>query len=525
MTDINARKDRPTFLTEGAFSPTSTSSGWDWGTLRNLNFFLANNNSIEIDESVRKHYDGLARFWRAWFYFDKVIRFGNVPWIGNPLDISDPALYGPRDSRALVMDSVLFDLNYAIANINENDPSRTKITRNVALALKSRVCLVEGTYRKYHPQLELANTANTWLTEAANAAKTIMDENNFSIYDGAGTDFSYRQLFISKSPVASEIIFGRAFSTDYDLNHGANWHYHSSTYGVQLSPIRTFINTYLMLDGTPFTETEGYETMPFNEEVKGRDKRLKQSIILGDYKRISAGKEIPGPPNFGYTLTGYHPIKWCLDDVYYDGDTRNDNFISIFRYGEILLNYAEAKAELGELTDLDWARTVGTLRARAGITGGLNNKPENIDAYFQEKFFPDITDPVILEIRRERSIELYLEVSRFTDIRRWRRGELMEMEYNGIYVPAVNELIDLNEDGIFDVYFYYGDPPSTDDRVSGVNYINVNTGGNRWLSDNTYGEIKWLDSQPRKWEDKMYLYPIPETHRLVNPSLGQNPGW
>lgn len=525
MTDINARKDRPIFLTKGAFSATSTSSEWSREALRNINFFLANNNSTEVDKSIRDHYNGLARFWRAWFYYDKVIRFGDVPWIGKPLEVDDPVLYGSRDSRALIMDSVLLDLNFAIANINDSDPSRTKVTRDVAYALKSRICLVEGTYRKYHPQLELTNTATMWLNEAVNAAKTIMDEGNFRVYNDAGVDNSYRELFISQSPIASEIIFGRSFATEFDLNHAANWHYHSSTYGVQLSPIRTFINTYLMLDGTPFTELNGYKTMPFNEEVKMRDKRLKQSIILGDYKRISAGREIPGPPNFGYTLTGYHPIKWCLDDVYFDGDTRNDNFVSIFRYGEILLNYAEAKAELGSFTDGDWAKTVGVLRSRAGITAGLDTKPVIIDSYLQNNFFPNISDPVILEIRRERSIELYLEVSRFTDILRWKRGELMEMEYDGIYVSSTNELIDLNEDGIFDVYFYYGDSPASTDRIPGVNYIDVNPGGTRVLSNGTFGKIKWLDSQPRSWDDKMYLYPIPETHRLVNPNLGQNPGW
>lgn len=525
MTDINARKDRPIFLTEGAFGPTSSTAGWDWGSLRNINYFLENNNNQNVDVSVRRHYSGMARFWRAWFYFDKVVRFGDVPWINIPLDVSDQQLYGGRDPRELVMDSVLADLNYAIANITSADNSRTRVTRNVALALKSRICLIEASYRKYHPELELAGTANAWFAEAANAAKVLMDEGNFSIYEGLGEDRSYRQLFISQSPVASEIIFGRSFDINYTLNHGANWHYHSSTYGVQLSPVRTFINTYLMLDGTPFTELEDYETMVFSEEVKNRDKRLKQSIMLGDYKRISAGREIPSPPNFGYTLTGYHPIKWCLDDVYYDGDTRNDNFISIFRYAEVLLNYAEAKAELGTLTDTDWAQTIGAIRARAGINGGLNSLPAIVDPYMQQEFFPDISDPVILEVRRERSIELYLEVSRFTDIRRWRRGELMEMEYNGIYVPEVNQLMDLNEDGIPDVYFFYGDPPPVSDRIPGVQYMDVNPGGNRWLSNDTFGEIKWLDSQPRKWEDKMYLYPVPETHRIVNPNLGQNPGW
>jgi starch-binding outer membrane protein, SusD/RagB family len=525
LSDINARDNRHIFLTEGAFGPTSSTAGWEWGALRNINYFLENNNHPDVNVSVRRHFNGLARFWRAWFYFDKVVQFGDVPWINIPLDVSDEKLYGGRDPRALVMDSVLADLDYAIAHITGGDPSRTLVTRNVALAMKSRICLVEASYRKYFPELGLANTANAWYEQSAAAAKELMDGGAFSLYTGAGTEMSYRQLFISQAPVASEIIFGRAFDINYNMNHAANWHYHSSTFGVRLSTIRTFINTYLMLDGTPFTEVDGYETMVFSEEVKERDKRLQQTIIMGDYTRISAGRVIPGPPNFGYTLTGYHPIKWSLDDVYYDGDTRNDNFISILRYGEVLLNYAEAKAELGTLTDAEWAQTIGALRSRAGITGGLNVLPTVVDSYMQQTFFPGITDPVILEVRRERGIELYLEVSRFTDIRRWRRGELMEMDYNGIYVPAVNQYMDLNEDGIPDVYFYHGDPPPADDRTAGVYYINVSPGSDRRLSNNTSGELKWLDALPRKWEDKMYLYPIPEAHRIVNPNLGQNPGW
>ena len=454
LSDVNARSSRHIYLTEGAFNPATSTAGWGWGTLRNINYFLENNIDPEVPERVRQNFNGIARFWRAWFYFEKVKQFGDVPWIDRPLDVGDTdELFGPRDPRAAVMDNVLADLNYAIENITDPDNSRTKVTRDVALAFKSRVCLFEGTWRKYHTDLGLANTADAWLTEAANAAQTLMDENNFSIYTGAGTDMSYRALFTSVSPVASEIIFGRAWDAAFGQNHGANWHYNSSTYGVQLSPVRQFINTYLMLEGTPFTDLEGNETMVFSEEVKDRDKRLQQSIRLGDYKRRSGGREIPGPPDFGYTLTGYHPIKWSLDDEYYDGDTRNDNFISLIRYAEVLLNYAEAKAELGNITDSDWAMTIGLLRARAGITGGLDAVPAEVDTYFQSTFFPGISDPAILEVRRERAIELYLEVSRHTDLRRWKAGELMEMQYRGIWVPEVNQPMDLNEDGNYNVYF------------------------------------------------------------------------
>src|SRR5690606_19008837 len=213
------------------------------------------------------------------------------------------------DPRTMVMDSIISDLNYAIAHIDGSDPSRTMVTRDVALAFKSRVCLYEGTFRKYHTDLGLANTAESWLNESANAARILMDENNYSIYNGAGTDLSYRQLFINVEPISSEIIFGRSWDVGLGLLHAANWHYTSSTYGVQLSPIRTFIHTYLMIDGTPFTDIEGYETMVFSEEVEGRDKRLKQTIRTGDYTRISGNEEVLGLPQFSYTLTGYYPIK------------------------------------------------------------------------------------------------------------------------------------------------------------------------------------------------------------------------
>ena len=538
MTDYAARRDVPQFIRPGVYNPRVndlTASGqyevvalggdvnWRWNTLRSINYFLANNTNENVLERVRNNHSGIARFFRAWFYFEKVKRYGDVPWIDKPLDVADSALlYGGRDSRTVVMDHVLEDLDYAIANISAtNEGSRSLITKDVALALKSRVALFEGTFRKYHPELGLQGTADRWLNESANAAKVLMDGKRYSLYTGSGVTDSYRQVFVRDAPVAQEVLLTNTQSTALAVRHMANWIFTSATTGVRFSFIRPFIHTYLNIDGTPFTNRAGYQTMTFQEETKGRDARLSQTIRTPGYRRIQSGTQIPGPPAFTYTFTGYHPIKWSVDDVAMDGGQLNTNAVHLLRYAEVLLNYAEAKAELGQLTAADWALTVGALRARAGITGGLATLPTVADPYLTSVYFPDISNPVILEIRRERGIELAMEGLRFYDIVRWKHGELMEMEWRGIYVPQANTNIDLDENGTPDVNFFTVSPTP---RLSGVTYISV-AGTDFKLANGTSGEIVWRSDIPRKWEQKNYLYPIPEADLLTNPALKQNPGW
>ena len=527
MSDYMAVKSVFTFVQQGAFTST-LSTGWTWTDLRNINYFIANCKDPKVALDIRKNYVAIAKFFRAYFYFEKVKRFGNVPWIGKPLDISDEILFGGRDPRTLVMDSVLADIDYACANIKSTvDPTRSLVTKYVAYALKSRICLFEGTFRKYHTELNLQNTASNWLNNAATAAQAVMDAGIYSIYTAGGAGKSYRTVFTNGTPV-NEVMLAAICDLPLSVLNDANWYWTSGTYGDKASFTRTFINTYLNLDGTPFTNIPDYQTMVFKDEVKNRDLRLKQTIRLGDYKRTSGGVQVPAPPLFSYTFTGYMPIKWTLDDMYYDTRDLNINSISEFRYAEVLLNYAEAKAEEGTLTDADWAKTVGVLRTRGGITGGISSKPTLVDPYLVTNYFPGITDPVILEVRRERGIELCLEGLRFADILRWKRGELMNQEWNGFYVPELKTPMDLNEDGILDVAFFQGTKPSP--AVSGVTYVDVSPTASgkvnsQLLKNGTSGELTWMNNITRKWEDKMYYYPIPKTDLITNPNLGQNPGW
>lgn len=528
MSDYQARKDSPAFITDGNFS-ANTSSGWSWSDLRNINYFIQNCNDPKVPLAVRKNYLGIARFFRAYFYFDKVKRFGDVPWINKPLDVTDTELLTKgRDPRAMVMDSVLADLDYASQTITSNsEATRSLVTKYVAYAMKARVALHEGTFRKYHTSLGLQASAAGLLTQAAVAAKKVIDEGGYKLYDGAGTDKSYRQVFINPAPIATEVMMSAVCDLALNNLNDANWYWTSGTYGDKASFIRTFINTYLNIDGTPYTNNAAYKTMLFKDEVKNRDKRLQQTIRVGDYKRVSNGVSVASPPLFSYTFTGYMPIKWALDDMYYDTRDLNINSVSIFRLAEVLLVYAEAKAELGTLTNADWTISVGALRKRAGITSGLTTLPTVVDNYLKTNYFPEINDPILLEVRRERGIELCLEGFRFDDIVRWKRGELMQMEWNGMYIPSLNTPLDLNEDGVLDVAFYKTTAPT---KVSGVTYVEVSPliagkPNSQLIAGDNSGELTWLNNIPRKWLDKNYYYPIPTGDIITNPNLKQNPGW
>lgn len=525
MADYVARKDIPDFFRAGAFGPRQ-SSGWTWTALRNINYFLENNTSQSVTTEVRAHYEAIARFFRAYFYFEKVKRFGDVPWINKTLGTNDESLYAGRDSRVMVMDSVLNDLDFAIQNLNPtSDATRTRITKTVAQAFKARICLFEGTYRKYHDELGLQNTADLWLEEAADAARQVIESKVYSL-SSSNAETSYKNLFVQQG-VNTETVLNIAYSTELGVYHDANWYFTSASYGDRLSFTRKFINTYLTIDGSPFTDLSGYKTMTFQQETKDRDNRLKQTIRTSGYTRLNGGQPISSAPSFSLTYTGYQPIKWVESDNALDGGVRNATNIPIMRYAEVLLNYAEAKAELGIMTNEDWTLSIGLLRKRAGIKQGLTTKPMIVDNYLKEAYFPKVTEPTILETRRERGVELALEGLRFYDIIRWKRGELFTEAWNGMYVPQLDVSIDLNEDGVKDVSFVNVSPASTD---PGVIYMNVASTVNgqvntMTLSEGTKGEIIWMKNIQRTWHDRMYLYPIPENDLLLNPQLKQNPNW
>ncbi len=148
-------------------SASATGTAWSFTNVRKANIMLERVRGMGmLEEATRNHWVGVARFFRAMAYFKLVKTHGDVQWYGKPLEVADEQqLYKPRDSRTLVMDSVLLDLRFAADNIRDADGEKgLNVTKWVALAFMSRVMLFEGTWQKYH---QLSNDKSREYLEAA----------------------------------------------------------------------------------------------------------------------------------------------------------------------------------------------------------------------------------------------------------------------------------------------------------------------------------------------------------------------
>ena len=505
-------------------------SGWsvgNWDDLRNINYFLTNFRKVAASEEVLNHYEGTARFWRAYFYWNKVKTFGAVPFYDTVIDAADKdALYKGRDSREYVMQRVLEDINFACNNCLYNEKlaiNSSRITKHVALAMKSRICLYEGTFRKYHAfdpstgQAWTKDESRNYLRECINACEELM-ELGYYLHKTGDLENQYRELFISEKVFSDEVIWARVYSAALQATHTLNNTFTNMQYG-NLSLTKQFVNTYLNRDGSRFTDASDYDKVAFASEFTNRDYRLSQSVRHPGYKRKDdSGKLVNYAPDFGYCVTGYHPIKWTIDDSSLDKNTSPcASCIPIIRYAEVLLNYAEAKAEVGEMNSTVWNNTIRPLRERAGVKGDM---PTVADPYMQSYFLDTVTDMYILEVRRERGIELLLENHRYHDMMRWAMGKLFEKPWYGVYVGALDKTYDLDGNGKDDVCFVLQKPSS---GKTGVTYIEV--GNDFTLTNATSGYLNCYVNMIRKWDDKKYVRPIPTSAINDNPALGQNPGW
>ena len=255
-------------------SSSTISGGWNWDKLRTINFFLDNFDKADIPETALNHYEGLARFFRARFYMDKVQRYSDVPWYNKALETDDEdELYKGRDIREMVVDNIFADYQYAADHVYADQPVGS-VNKWVVKAYLARHALYEGTYRKYHDELELQSTANEFIQLARDVAKDIMDNGGYSIFTTGDPSSDYGALFHNTDLTGnSEVILPKIHENN--LKNSGWWEGVFGNYEV--SPSRDLMQSYLMNDGSYYTNQEGYETKLFVEEFENRDPRLYQT--------------------------------------------------------------------------------------------------------------------------------------------------------------------------------------------------------------------------------------------------------
>jgi hypothetical protein len=469
-----------------------------WSFIRTINIGLANYDKADIPQEAIDKYAAEARLFRGWFYADKVSKFGDVQWIDKELNIDSEELYAPRTPREDVMTNVLADLNFATEHLPDDwgdggGPGR--LNRWAALLVKSRVCLFEGTWRKYHG----GGNPDMWLQEAADAAKELIDNGPYTLYSTGDPNHDYNAIHRMPDDLTGvpEVMYWRRYERGIFTNHVQS--YHRSYNG---GATKSFVEDYLCTDGLPITLSPLYQGDAQIEDVfVNRDPRLRQTILHPDdvqYYGYGNYDTRPYPRlvgmNGGQRInTGYHIIKVFEVSAAYATYNTSQTPAIILRFAEALLNYAEAEAELGKITQGDLDLTINRLRDRVGMPHlDMSNVPVD------PRYVNDGVSPLIVEIRRERRIELFMEGFRYDDLRRWKQGKKLEQPDLGIRFDAAAEAR------------YEGANVMTT-MVDGVPYIDV------------YQGTDWAD--PVFDESKHYLWPIPLSVIAQNPKVEQNPGW
>lgn len=502
----------------GAFDP-SNATQWNWTNTRSINYFLARVDKASGDEDLIKHYIGMGRLMRAIsYYFTKVLVYGDVPWYDKDLATNDEDLYKPQDSRDTVVKNIFEDLDYAIANMQSaGKGGQDRLYKEAALAFAARIALSEGAWRKYHSELG-ATDANTYYQKAVSYAEQLMGSGKYSLYS------SYNDLFtIMNLKGNSEAIFYKDY--DYSLNVKFNGRSVCDFLTWNLS--RDLMEDYLYIkeDGTavPFNTIAGYDKVGYLDFYKNRDARLSSTYWLPGMKRL--GQPNAYPPTFdvgGYPQYKYYPRT--QDQNSYKGSYSD---IAIIRYAEILLIDAEAKAELGTLTQSDLDKTVNLLRARVGTPAAkLSDWTSNIDPA-QEVKYPNVSGSMkgaILEIRRERRIELACEGHRYGDLMRWACGERFAVQAEGIYLDKLGEY-DLTGDGQPDRALVHAADAGTVTPGLDVTKLENATIA---LTNGESGHIisKTVKEGNLKFHSpKDYYSPISSTEMALSPKLVQNQYW
>ena len=494
-----------------------------YATIRRANIMLRNVDNPVLTETQQLHWKSVALFFRSYAYFDLLRHYGGVIWVEEFIDEQSELLQAPRDSRDLVGSNILRDLTFAAANINADGSADNSVDTDVVNTFLSRFALFEGTWRKYHS----LGGEDQYLRACATACEAVMagNPNLHGVYD---------ELFNSDNLKGKNGVFLYREHIDQVLTHTLTSRHRNSAGNWDLT--KKAADMYLYKDGTPVGANPDFvggamlERDPYTE-FRDRDERMLVTVVppfrvirnVGGNQRawdfhpdpvhreyidllpsIVGGttKVLPSTNHTGFIVgtsphfrnfneghgfnvsrTGYKTFKY-FDELNTGMQNRDISDAPVFRLGEVLLNYAEAKFELGEFSQAIADATITPLRARGNVAAF------DIANITEDPRRDPTVDPVLWEIRRERAIELMFEGSyRWEDLRRWRKMDYAAQKKLGRWIV----------------------------RSDYKNRLPVDGGGSE-------GYISFWPSPPA-FPDHYYLFPIPSDELLLNPQLEQNPGW
>jgi hypothetical protein len=437
--------------------------------IKTCHTFLENVDRVsDMDESLKNRTKAEARFIRAYLFFRLATWFGDVPFFTTDITLSESKTIA-RTPHANVIEFIRNELEDIAPALPTNrqyaEKDRGRITSGAAIALKARVYLYE----------------NDWPNVAATCERLI-DKTTYGEY---GLFNSYEGLFLPQNEYNREVIldFGYVPALKTWDNY---FNMAPLSVGARLNgaaPTQELVDDYIMLNGKGiFDAGSGYnEDNPY----VNRDPRLTTTVVYHGFQwKLAAGgtktiyikpgtapddaakaDEYQGSETSNATATGYYLRKYYDPTVALNiGSGLN---LILIRYADVLLMYAEAKNELGELDETVWGKTIRAIRARAGFTdaGALN---------FNSSWTPEERQNII---RRERRCELMLEGLRIFDIRRWRTAEVV---------------------------------------------LNAHPHGAKFANGNT----EYILLGQRSFNPgRDYLWPVPQSEKDINPNLGQNPNY
>lgn len=488
---------------------------WSWTLLRRINVFLANyERATGVAESVRNQYAGEALFFRAWFYLYMVQTYGDVPLILTPLDTNSEELDAGRDPRKEVMAQVLKDINDACDYLPAGNWGDNRVNKGTALALKARIGLYEGTYRKYH---NLGDEAE-FLNACVSACEQLMGM-GYEIYNTGNPSHDYTALFTTEDlATINEVIFYRKYAEGLQRHRMCGY-----TVNLRNGGTKDFVDDFLCVDADgvarPVALSHDYSNDTPELEFTNRDPRLSQTFLAPGNDAAAAlfidaahaTRTFPriGNMNGWPTLTGYHSIKYYIREQDKKGFGQETQDYPLFRYAEVLLNYAEAKAELGSCDQAVLDKTINVLRDRVNMPH-LTVNPE-----MDPKYAGYGISSLLVEIRRERRVELSFEYLRYQDLMRWAWGEKLKERVLGMRL----------EDADFADPRYEGAITKGGTADAGNNPVFVFKAADGKQYIDAYANTNYAAERRSFDPEKDYLRPIPSSAISKNPNLGNNPRW